>query len=208
MLTNRQASILKAFIHNTFKEYTFKELKNSSGSNSNSLLQQAIKKFLKEKLINERRINNTKVYTINHENEDIYDYIELINNENLSPLTKKSIKIIEQELNKSIICHSIIIFGSRAEGKERKESDLDVAVMTGNDKDKTETQAHLNNARLRTPLKLDPHALTTSEFLEMLKTDYENLAKEIARKNMPVRNARLFYKTLIKGLNNGFKIIP
>ena len=46
--------------------------------------------------------------------------------------------------------------------------------------------------------------ITQDEFLEMLRVDYENVGKEIARKHLAVHNPGIFYFLLIKGVKNGF----
>ena len=54
-------------------------------------------------------------------------------------------------------------------------------------------------------VELDAHIITQSDFLEMLAVDYENLGKQIARKNMPVHNAAIFYGIVKRGIARGFR---
>src|SRR3989339_1682477 len=100
MITKKQLEILKSFNKNLFKEYTFKEIKEISKEKSNSVVQNAVKVFLDEEIIKERKIGNSKLYSINHENNKAYTYFEIIANEEIGKLVKKSIKIVGEEINK------------------------------------------------------------------------------------------------------------
>jgi hypothetical protein len=48
--------------------------------------------------------------------------------------------------------------------------------------------------------------IAKDEFLEMLKVDYENLGKEIARKHSIVHNPAIFYSLIKEGVKHGFKL--
>lgn len=206
MLTAKQLRILNLFSKNLFKEYSFKELKKSSKEKSNSVLQNAIKQFLKEGLIIERKIGTSKLYSINHQNDKFYTYLDIIIKENLPKMIKKSIEIIKQEVNSHTYFYSIVIFGSYAMNEQKEASDLDVAVFIEKETQKKTVQAALNSAGDKILLKLDGHAITKDEFLEMLKVDYANLGKEIAKNQLVVHNPCIFYALLKEGVKNGFRL--
>ena len=129
MLTKTQIKILNIFQKSSFREYSYKELKELSREKSNSIIQNSIKAFLNEELIIERSIGTSKLYSINHKNNDIYAYFELFNKQNLPKQALKSIKEIEETLDKHTYFYSIVIFGSYAVGEQKKDSDLDIAVF-------------------------------------------------------------------------------
>ena len=62
----------------------------------------------------------------------------------------------------------------------------------------------LNSASNKTLIEIDFHILTSREFQEMLKADYENLGKQIVKKNLPVYNPSIFYRLVINGIENSF----
>lgn len=206
MLTGKQLKILNLFNGNLFREYTFKELKKSLKEKSNSILQNAIKQFLKENLITERKIGTSKLYRINHQNDKIYTYLNIITKENLHGLAKKSIEIIKNELNKKTYFYSLVLFGSYANNKQTSKSDLDIAVFIEKDKQKKIIKAVLNSAEDKTLLKLDSHVISKDEFLKMLKAEYANLGKDIATNHLAIYNPNIFYSILKEGIKNGFRI--
>jgi len=202
MLTTKQLKIFGLFGKNTFKEHTFKELKASSKEKSHSVLQNAISRFLKEELIAERKVGTSKLYKINHNNDKVHDYLRLNNQDQLSKAVKTSIRYVKESLDKEESFYALVIFGSYADQTFTKKSDLDLAVFISDKKNKIEIALH--SASNKTIIDIDYHIITELEFQEMLKADYENLGKQIARKNLPIYNPSIFYKLIIKGIENGY----
>ena len=102
---------------------------------------------------------------------------------------------------------SIVIFGSYAEEKQKKESDLDIAIFVNSAKDKKNCELAMKSAELKSILQIDTQVITKGEMLQMLKDKHENLGKQIAYKHLAVQNPAIFYSIIAEGINNGFKII-
>lgn len=204
MLTAKQLRIFGLFSKNTFREYTFKELKSSSKEKSHSLLQNAIGRFLKEELITERKLGTSKLYLVNHKNCKVHHYLGLNSQEELPKPAMASIMHVKEEMDKAGPFYALAVFGSYADGSFTKSSDLDLAVFIPDKKKKMAVEAALNSASNKTIIGIDYHVITEAEFLEMLRADYENLGKQIARKNLPVYNPSIFYRLILRGIENGF----
>ncbi len=205
MLTKKQLKIFEPFIKNVYKEHTIKELKKISNEKSNNAISIALKRFKEEELVNERRIGKSLLYTLNIKNDLVFFYIALINNNKLPKIAQKIVKEIKGEVEKYTLFYSIAIFGSYAVNKQKKDSDLDIAIFIENEERKKTVQLALNSVKLKSILEVDAHVISQEEFLEMLKVDYANLGKEIARKHLLVYNHHIFYSLLNKGIKNGFK---
>jgi len=205
MLTKKQLKIFHIFTRNIFQEYSFKEIKIWSKDKSNSVLQNAIKKFLDENLISEKKIGTSKLYKINHDNDKVYDYLDISINETIPKIVKRSLYIVKNELDKYLFFYSLVIFGSYVNKSNKEKSDLDIAIFIP--KKEKNIKIAMNSAQNKSLLDLDFHPITDKDFLEMLKVDYANLGKEIAKKNLPVCNSRIFYKLVLRGIKNGFKVI-
>src|SRR3989344_2763576 len=208
MITKKQLKILSILFENLFKECSFKEIKKSSKEKSNSIIQNSIKNFLNEELIVERKIGTSKLYLLNNKNEKIYSYLDIFVQENLltDKLLRKSVNIIKEELNKCTNFYSLVIFGSYSKREQKNNSDLDIAIFIEDEGKRKIIKSALNSAGLKSIIKLDAHVITKDEFLEMLKVDYENLGKEIARKHLAIHNSGIFYSILKEGINHGFKL--
>ena len=206
MLTKKQLKVLNTFQKNKFKELTWKQVKELSKENSSSVIQDAIKAFLNEELITEEKIGTSKLYAVNHKNNKLYTYFETYNKENLPKQVLKSIKELEDSLDKHTSFYSIVIFGSFASGEQKKDSDLDIAVFIEQEDKRKIIEAVFKSMETKSLLKMDGHVITKDEFLEMLKVDYENLGKEIARKHLIIHNPVIFYSLIKEGMNHGFKL--
>lgn len=205
VLTEKQLKVFGVFRKNVFKEYTFLEIKRELNEKSHSLIQNALKAFLNQELIIHRKIGTSKLYKINHENHKSHLYLELSSQE-LSKSVSKSVQIIKKSLKKASF-YSLVIFGSYADNTQKNKSDLDVAIIIPDSSQKTKVEIALKEASNKTLLTLDYHVITETEFKEMLIASYENIGKEIARKNLPVLNASSFYRIIINSTHNEFNLV-
>lgn len=206
MLTKKQLNIFEPLTHNLFREYSIKEIKKGSKEKSNNAISIALKRFKVEEIITERTVGRSKLYTLNLNNNLIFSYISLINSQTPPKAAQKAIKQLKEEIEKYTSFFSIVVFGSYAVGKQEKKSDLDIAIFVENEAVKKKVQLALNSAKLKSIIRIDLHAISQDEFLEMLKADYANLGKEIARKHLSIYNISIFYSLLNKGVKNGFKL--
>ena len=204
MLTEKQIRIFEPFVRKPFTEYTLKQIKELSREKSNNALNISMKKFKKEILLIERKVGKSSLYKLNFDNDLVYYYMALCNQNRLSEMVLRSLDIIKSEVERFTSFYSLIIFGSYAIQQQRKESDLDIAIFIENKKMKKYIEIALNSASLKSLLNLDSHIITKDEMIEMLKVDYENLGKEIMRKHMIVHNQQIFYNVVLKEVKNGF----
>jgi predicted nucleotidyltransferase len=207
MLTKKQIKLFGIFTRKPFGEYSFREFRELSEVKSVSLIQNSIKAFLEENLIKEKKVGTSNLYSLNHDNKLIYSYLDILAKESLEKNVKYSISLLQEELEKNTPFYSLAIFGSFAIGEQKKDSDLDLAVFIENEDKRKIIEASIKSIELKSFLKIDGHVITKNEFLEMLKVDYENLGKQIARKHLIIHNPLIFYSLLKEGMKNGFKII-
>ena len=205
MITKKQLKILEIFRENIFKEYSYKEVGQRAKEKSNNYLQKAIKQFLKEKLIIEKKVGTSKLYSINLENESVYDYLSLLKFEGLPTTVESSVKRLKEEIEKYTLFYSLVLFGSYVDNKYTKNSDLDVCILISDKSQKNSIKIAVNTASNSSILDLDVHIFTFEEFMSMLKDESENLGKQIARKNRAAHNINIFYKFIKRGIDNGFK---
>ncbi len=205
MFSKKQLRILEPFLTNSFKEYSYKELKGKE--KSNNAVQSAIKRFKDKNLLTERKVGTSKLYSLNLKNELVYPLLELMVQEKLSLAVKKSVVILRKELERYTLFYSLIIFGSYANNTQKKDSDLDIAVIIQDKSQEKNLKIAVHSAENKSLLRLDVHIITVEDFKEMLTAEYANLSKEISNKNLPVYNLEIFYKIMIWGVDHGFKIV-
>lgn len=106
----------------------------------------------------------------------------------------KIFSLIKKELLKGD--YSLILFGSRAEGKEREKSDIDLCVINKDGKkiikfDKFESLFDL---------EINPIYLSKQEFQIMLKESQENLAKQIIKKHIILYGEEYFWGLILNDI--------
>ena len=129
MITEKQLRVLGLFTKNIFSEYTFKDLFINLKEKSNNFIQLSIKKFLSENLIQERSVGTSKLYKINTDNTKVYEYISMYAHNELTKPANESIKTLIEHLDKKMLFYSLVLFGSFAIGEQKKDSDLDIAII-------------------------------------------------------------------------------
>lgn len=206
MITTKQLRIFGVFARQPFAEHTLKEIKVLSKERSNNALSIAMKQFKKEDLLLEKKVGKSSLYRLNFDNELVYYYLALANNNRINKLTKKAVKLIKQSVSKLTKFYSIVIFGSYAMQEQKKGSDIDIAVFIEEEKLRKNIERAIRSAEQKSVLPIDGHVISKDEFLKMLKVDYENLGKQIARKHLAVHNIQIFYDLLHEGIKNGFKL--
>lgn len=200
-------NLFKVFRSNIFKEYTYNEIKEKLKEKSNSFLISTLKKFKEMNLILDKKVNNSKLYSLNLENDVVLDYIELINSDFYkNKVLKKTIDLLKKELDKITYSYSIVVFGSFAINEDKENSDLDLAVLIEDERNKNEIETKFDSIKLKSLIELDLHVIVKKEFLKMLKVDYSNVGKMIFSKHKCIYNCKLFYKILKEGHKNGFRV--
>lgn len=205
MLTEKQLKIFGPITKNILREYSIKEIKEASGEKSNNALSLALRKFKEENIVIEKRVGRSLLYTLNLDNDLVFYYLSILNNKKIPKETSRAIKRIKEDIEKHTFFYSIVIFGSYAIEKQRKDSDLDVAVFIEKESKRKIVESAIKSSELKTPLEIHGHVISKDEFLDMLKADEENLGKQIARKHLSVHNPPIFYSLLKKGIKDGFR---
>lgn len=101
-------------------------------------------------------------------------------------------KILTRELPKKNYC--LILFGSRAEDKNRKKSDVDFCIISV---DKL-IKIHFSTFEMLTKLEVNPIFFTKQEFKLMMQDKEHNLADEIQRKHVILYGEDFFWNLVWK----------
>ena len=207
IITKKQLNLFEVFREDVFAKYTYNDFKEKLNEKSNSFLTSSLKKFEELNLIQIEKINNSKIYYLNLENDLVFNYIEIINQDFYkTKIIEKTINLLKEELNKNLYSYSILIFGSYAIKKEKKNSDLDIAIYIEDEKKRKNIEKVFKTIKIKSPIDVDLHVISKEEFLKMLKVEYSNLGKLIFQKHKCIYNTNLFYKILKEGYLNGYRI--
>jgi uncharacterized protein len=207
ILTQKQIEFFNIFRENIFKKYTYNECKKILNEKSNNFLISSFKRLVELNLVKIEKIANLIFYSLNLKNSQVFSYLEIVNSDFYkNDVLKKIIDEIKKEINQIVFSYSIVIFGSFAKGKEKKDSDLDIAIFIEDENIKREIEATFDRIKLKSLIELDLHIISKNEFLDMLKDKNINLGKLLFNKHKCIYNTNLFYNILIEGYKNGFRV--
>jgi predicted nucleotidyltransferase len=206
MITKQQLIILSVFEQNLFIELTFRQIKEQSRQKSNNVIQIALKQFLNEGLIKAKQTGDVNTYSLNLNNLT-YSYLNLINELNIKEkkIPSKILDEIKLKVSRYTPFFILLVFGSYAKGKANPKSDLDIAIIVESQQTKKEITPFLETIKRREILRIDYHLFTVSEFQEMLKSEQENVGKELFRGSIIYIGAIPYYNIIcsLKNENPG-----
>lgn len=131
--------------------------------------------LLKRKIIKLEKKGKANLITIDFENARLDDLSSAILQEK-SKLMKKYpqiailIKDIEEALSGKL--YILLLFGSYAKEKEKKDSDVDLIFIVSNRTDIEDYKEKINKALKLSTLKKDFNLFTTNDFIDMLNQKY------------------------------------
>ena len=203
MLTKQQLTIFGVFKKDLFASLTFKQIKEESKQKSNNIVQIALKKFKEQELVKTKVTGDVTTYSLNFDNNLTLSYLNLINEKEISKkkFPKEILSGIQKKISKQTNFFILIVFGSYTKNKATEKSDLDVAVIVESEQTRKEIAPFLETVKRREIKPIDYHIFTRNEFLEMLKTDIENVGKQIY-KNSIIYYGFIEYYNLILGRKN------
>ena len=181
MLTKEQLNIVSVFKKDIFASLTFKQIKQQSRQKSNNIVQIALKEFQKQDIVKTKETGDVTAYTLNLDNNLTLSYLNLINESEISKskVPRKILDDIKNRFFKHTEFFILIVFGSYSKNKVTRKSDLDIAIIVETETTKKEITPYLETIKRREVITIDYHIFTRTEFLEMLKADFENVGKQI-----------------------------
>ena len=145
-------------------------------------------------LFNITQKGNIKLCSLNLKDSITKNYLILAERKESDYFLKKEpqFKVLKDELpNKD---YSLILFGSRAEGKGREKSDIDLCIINKDGK----KNVNFSKFELLFNVEANPVYLSNKEFKQMLKEEEQNLAKEIIKKHIILYGEEYFWNLLWK----------
>lgn len=204
MISNEKIRLLEVWRKNPFRELSIAEIMEELNKETKTWVFNALKLLVGNNILKSARKANLDIYTLNLENPlslQFLQYLEAQNNLNFSQL-----KVISEIIEKIPIKNcSIAVFGSYAEDKQRKNSDLDICIFVENKESEKKIKPYVNEIKLNYPVKIDDHYVTFKDFVEMLLQEEENLAKQIFIKRRLFYNSEVYYQLLKEAKKNGFR---
>ncbi len=135
---------------------------------------------------------NIKLCSLNLKDNITKNYLILAERKEAESFMQKQpqFKILKAELPKGD--YSLVLFGSRAEGRNREKSDVDLCIINKDGK----KNVSFSRFELLFKLEINPIYLSNKEFKDMLKEEEHNLAKEIIKKHIVLYGEEHFWNLI------------
>ncbi|MBL7055664.1 nucleotidyltransferase domain-containing protein [Candidatus Woesearchaeota archaeon] len=145
-------------------------------------------------LFNITQKGNIKLVALNLKDNITKNYLILAERKESDNLLKKEsqFRVLKEEIPKED--YALILFGSRAEGKSREKSDVDLCIINKDGK----KNVNFSKFELLFKLEINPIYLSNKEFKQMLKEEEQNLAKEIIKKHIILYGEEYFWNLIWK----------
>lgn len=160
----------------------------------------AIKELEKGNILKIKKIGKSNVCEFSFSQEAISTLSFLEEQKALSSKIPNIQTILEF---KEFLDNIIIITGSYASGKQTKNSDIDLVIITKENPD--QKQRLLENLTDLMHPKVHPIVISYKDFVDMLLSKEENFGKEIFKNKLLFRNASRYYNLINEAIENGFK---
>ena len=204
MISNGKIRLLELWRKNLFSELSMAEIMKEAKKKTKTWVFNTLKLLVKNEILISTRKANLNIYRLNLNNPlslQLLQYLETQEN-----LSSPELGIISEIIGKiPVKSCSIIVFGSYAEGKQTKNSDLDICILVEDKRVEKRIKAYVNDVKMDYPMRIDEHYITFDEFVKMLLRDEENLAKQIFIKHRLFYNAEIYYQVVKEAYKNGFR---
>jgi predicted nucleotidyltransferase len=209
MLTDTELDVFKALLTNPFKQWFFTDVMRVSKQNSHNTVQRTLKRLRSEGLVKETTLGRLKQFTLRLQDDVVAYYIGLAAVQSLPKPARLALEELRVAVEKHTALFSLVVFGSYARGKQRADSDVDVAVFVPPGVDFNKLQGHLAHDTEYSPVPLHIQVITEKEMIHMLATKDQNVGKQIVERHLAVHNPAIFYG-IVRRAEHGFnsKLVP
>lgn len=137
---------------------------------------------------------NIRLCSINQEDPITKNYLILAERQQADTFLGRhpELSILKKELPEGD--YACLLFGSRAEEKERKKSDIDICIINKNGS----KNIKLSKYELLFKTEINPVYIAKQEFKMMLREKEHNLAKEIIKKHIILYGEEYFWNIVFK----------
>lgn len=182
--------ILRLFYEDKSQSLHLREIARKTEMNENN-----VSRFLalleKTKILKSNKEGNLKKYVVIKNNSvfGLFSLLDIEKFESLPSTRKIAIDYFLKTLPKQPAI--VILFGSTAKDRTRKDSDIDLLLIVN---EKIRTAEAEKEAEAQTGLKVQPFLITYNDFIKELKLKQDNVIQSALNTGFPIINHLKFYQ--------------
>jgi predicted nucleotidyltransferase len=183
--------ILELFYCNKNTPLHLRRIARKIGLSQGSLVRH-LNSLLKDKILTFSKEGNLKrFWVIEHRIPGIFPIFDFERYENLPFIRKNAIMFFLSYLERKPVF--VILFGSTAQGTQKKDSDIDLILVFNKE---TKTEAAKKHAEAQTGIIINDFKLTYNKFIEEIKMKSDPVVQAGLETGFPIYNHYYFYKVM------------
>lgn len=204
MISQEKLKILGVWGKRMFDELSIAEIMHLSGKKTKPWVFNTLKLLVKYGLLIPKTKGNINLYSLNLHNPLLFQSLQHLESDDLLRFTQ--LKLIENIIDKTPVKnYCLLVFGSYAEKKQKESSDIDICFLVGSADEEKIIKPYLNEIKLGYSIEVDDHYIAFKDFVTLLLSKEENLAKQIFRKHKIFFNSDTYYQAILEAYKNGFR---
>jgi hypothetical protein len=204
-MLKREYEILKGFVEKPWQRLTFREAMTLSGKRSESYVYGTLKRFVEEGVLAEEKAGNVILYSLNAGKMKAQTYAGFV--AEYSGWKGKHIPYPDIQRIFSgtpLAFYTLLVTGSYAKGAQRKDSDLDMAMICEDSSDPKRVLAELRHGCEMNIPRIHLYVFRRSEFLSMLLDRKANYGKEACKSNLILAGGQEYFRMIGEAISHGF----
>jgi predicted nucleotidyltransferase len=204
-MLKKEYEILYVFMKDPWKRFAFREIKDISGKTSDSYIYQTLKHFVELAVLKIEKAGNVILYSLNINHLKSRIYAGLVA-EHIA-WNKKRIPydiILEFASRVPATYYTLLVTGSYAHNKQKKDSDMDLVIICEDTIDTKTIYAELSHYSEMSIPPIHLYVFKKSDFLKMLLDKKANYGKEIVKNLLIFTGATEYYNIINEAMKNGF----
>jgi predicted nucleotidyltransferase len=181
--------IVKILGHKMYEEIPVRQLSIESGVPNTT-----VHRILSEErdLFRINKKGNIKLVSLNLKDQITKSYLIISERKNTEIILRKDKKlgVLIKEIPKGNF--SVLLFGSRASGRQRKDNDYDIIVIS----EKGDKIIDFNSIENLYDVEINPINIRRKEFEEMIKETKHNLSDEVIRNHIILYGEEYFWNII------------
>ena len=202
MLTKNQIKILNLFRKNISLKASILGIAKKINKKAYQRVYEAVNDMVKKNILHSQKVGGSNLISLELTKSSI-TYLAFLDEQ--EPMVKK-IPNYEQIISiKEASRYLIIVTGSYAKGKAKKNSDLDLVIIIPDTEKSFDIQKLIENLTFLFYPRVHLYVFNNKDFIAMLLDKKENYGKEIYKNHIILKNAYIYYELLKEAIENGFK---
>ena len=204
-MLKKEYELLIPFIKEPWRKFTFKDIKKAANKTSESYVYNTLRNFVKQEILKEEKAGNVTLYSAflsKNKSRIYFGFVLEYASWKKIHIPFKEIEKITEKMPTDFYC--LLLAGSYAKNKQKESSDIDMAIIVGDEIETKKVYAELSHSCDMSIPKIHLYVFRKTEFMQMLLNKEANYGKEISINNIILNGGKEYFQIIGEAIENGF----